>query len=464
MSESNHYRPVQERILDHAEVLKAPTDVEVQAESRRCMDCGVPFCHGETGCPLGNLIPEWNAMATVGKWSEASDRLHATNNFPEFTSRLCPAPCESACVLDLEKKPVEIKSIERRIVDRAWENGSLRAQVAARKTERKVAVVGAGPAGLACAQQLARKGYRVTVFEREPEVGGLLRYGIPDFKMEKSVIDRRIAQMQAEGVIFKTGIEIGRDLSFHSLRAAHDVVAIAIGSERPRDLLLPGRTLRGVHFAMDYLISQNRNIASPQVPLSIDACGKDVIILGGGDTGSDCLGTALRQKAKSVRQLEIQAAPPVERSSSTPWPFWPLKFRSSHAHEEGGERHWDLTTLEFKGEDGDVRALLCRDNKEGSPFELKADLVILALGFIGVSRSATTAFSDLKVDHRGRIVTDARYQTSMESVYAAGDAKRGASLIVWAIAEGRKMAAEIHHQFQQSQQSQYAGAIGDLNV
>jgi len=447
---ATEYRPVGERTLDFKEVTQTPMVSAVEGEARRCMDCGVPFCHGETGCPLGNLIPEWNALAGRGQWSEALQRLHATNNFPEFTSRLCPAPCEPACVLDLQNSPVHIKSIERQIIDHGWSENLIQPLKPEQKLDTEIAVIGSGPAGLSCAQELARKGYQVTVYEREQAFGGLLRFGIPDFKMEKSLIDRRIEQMRLEGVKFIAGVEIGRHLAFKELRKTFDAIAIAIGSERPRDLLIPGRDLTGIHLAMDYLVTQNKAIVcGGKIPPAFNAAGKRVIILGGGDTGSDCLGTALRQNAQGVSQLEIQLKPPTERSTATPWPYWPLKLRTSHAHEEGGQRHWDLTTLEFKGQNGQLTSLVCRNNQTQETVELQADMVILALGFTGISAAAMNAFDDLAIDARGRIVTNTHFQTSLAAVYAGGDAKRGASLIVWAIAEGRKMAATIDQRIKQ---------------
>jgi len=440
-------RPPAERIRDWEEVDSTPLEKFLKNQGSRCMDCGVPFCQSENGCPVDNDIPEWNNLVNQGKWQEAANRLSATNNFPEFTGRLCPAPCESACVLGINADPVNIRSLEWGIIERAFEEGWIRPQPSEQKTGKKVAIVGSGPAGLAAAQQLARQGHQVTVFEREANVGGLLRYGIPDFKISKLLIDRRLQQMQAEGVVFKTSMALGRDIFFADLKNNFDAVALATGAEKPRDLSVPGRELKGIHFAMDFLREQNRLLSGEQTSARISASDKKVIILGGGDTGSDCLGTALRQGAKQILQFEIQSQPSQKRSEQTPWPEWPLKLKTSHAHEEGGLRHWSLSTEAFLGEQGQVRKLLVKkiSQSESSAEEkifFDADLVILALGFTGTRSEDLSTISELKLNARGGIETQ-DFSTSVPGVFAAGDARRGASLIVWAIAEGRKMAQTI---------------------
>ncbi|PWU22735.1 MAG: glutamate synthase [Bdellovibrio sp.] len=439
------YRPARERVHDDQEFLIPHDAATVTTQAKRCMDCGVPFCQSPTpsGCPLGNFIPDWNRLVAAGQWAEAVERLHATNNFPEFTSRLCPAPCESACVLGLYSEPVTIKSIERAIVDFGFEQGLIRPKPPQRLTGKRVAVVGSGPAGLACAQQLARQGHSVTVFEKADRLGGLLRYGIPDFKMAKTLIDRRLNQLRGEGVNFLTGVHVGseshgREICLRDLKDKYDAVALTIGAEAARDLPIPGRNLKGIRLAMDYLTEHNRRINGELVSQPC-ARGKDVIVIGGGDTGSDCVGTALRQGAKSVLQLEIQPRPPSEQDPSTPWPYWPFILRSSHVHEEGGKRDWSIRTQEFLGdESGHVRALRVEKISSGE-LTLDADLVLLALGFTG----SGAAFPELARTPRGEIHTDERFMTSLPGVFAAGDARRGASLIVWAIAEGRELAARF---------------------
>jgi glutamate synthase (NADPH/NADH) small chain len=430
-------RPVPERLGDSREFeLTLPT-AKLREQGTRCMDCGVPFCEGTTGCPVKNRIPDWNDLVSVDRWEEAMRALHATNNFPEFTGKLCPAPCESACVLGINEDPVAIKNIELAIVERAFADGKIAPVLPRARSGKRVAVVGSGPAGLAAAQQLARAGHAVVVFEKADAIGGLLRYGIPDFKMEKAVLDRRLAQLTAEGVEFRTGQNIGKEISTADLRAQFDAVCLAVGAEKSRDLAVPGRNLPGVHFAMDYLIAQNRLVAG-KIPVGqpIDARGKVVVILGGGDTGSDCLGTALRQGAREVHQFEVLPEPSETRSPTTPWPLWPMKLRTSHAHEEGGERVWSISTTEFFGDATGVkglRAVQVRPSAKGfepipgSEIALKADLVLLALGFAGPV-----------------LTVDRAFQTGEPGVFAAGDATRGASLIVWAIAEGREMASAVH--------------------
>jgi glutamate synthase (NADPH/NADH) small chain len=447
-------RPVSERLRDWQEVYEAPKAARMATQAERCMDCGVPFCQGPTGCPLHNLIPEWNELVTQGRWHEALERLHATNNFPEFTGRLCPAPCETACTLGLHSSAVTIKTIEQTIIDMSFERGWVKPQPATQKSGRRVAVIGSGPAGLAAAQELARKGHDVTVFEKAPRIGGLLRYGIPDFKMEKSLIDRRLAQLEAEGVRFQPSTCVGTDISFEQLREEFDAICLAIGAEQPRELSIAGRDLEGVCLAMDFLSHQNCVISGDEPgPSALSAEGKNVIILGGGDTGSDCLGTALRQGAKSVQQFEIMPEPPPSRSPQTPWPYWAHMLRSSHAHEEGGTRHWSISTNSFVAKDGRVAQLVAEkvEMKDGrfnsvpdSTTTFDVDLVILAMGFTGPRLAPLLEGLGLDRDPRGNIKTGGDFMTSQKGVFAAGDARRGASLIVWAIAEGRQMATAVH--------------------
>jgi len=421
------------------------------------MDCGVPFCH--SGCPLGNLIPEWNDLVWRGEWREAARRLHATNNFPEFTGRLCPAPCEEACVLGINEPPVTIEQIECDIAERAFANGWVRPEPPAHRTGRRVAIVGSGPAGMACAQQLNRSGHDVTVFERADRIGGLLRYGIPDFKLDKSILDRRLAQLEAEGIRFRTGVEIGRDVDAAELRRSFDAIVLAVGSSRPRDLTVPGRELTGIHFAMDYLARQNREVAGDRVSPEPVARGRRVIVIGGGDTGSDCIGTALRQGAASVVNFELLPRPPSSRPPHQPWPFYPMRLRTSTSHEEGGERHFAISAVEFIGERGRVCAVRTVDVRlappaggsgppslvpvSGSERVWPADLVILAMGFLGPESDGAVAQLGLELDRRGCIHTDDHYMTSVPGVFAAGDGRRGQSLIVWAISEGRECARAV---------------------
>jgi glutamate synthase (NADPH/NADH) small chain len=450
-------RPVAERVKDWHEVYLRYADSDLAAQGARCMDCGIPFCH--QGCPLGNLIPDWNDLVYKDRWRAAIDRLHATNNFPEFTGKLCPAPCEGSCVLGINDDPVTIKSIEATIIDRAWQEGWVVPQAPEHRTWKKVAIVGSGPAGLAAADQLNRAGHSVTVFEKSDRIGGLLRYGIPEFKMEKSFLDRRLKVMEAEGVVFRPGVNVGVDVTADRLRRDYEAVLLAGGAEKPRDLPVPGRELTGIHFAMEYLTLQNRRNEGDVIADAdfISAEGKHVIIIGGGDTGADCLGTAHRQKAKSVHQLELLPMPPKERAASNPWPEWPVIFRVSSAHDEGGERLYSVNTQRFSGTpDGRVQALhavkveaVQKDGRTsfqpvaGSEFEIPADLVLLAMGFTGPEKGAL--LNDLGVDltARGNVGRDAKWMTNVPGVFTAGDMQRGQSLIVWAIAEGRSAARAI---------------------
>ncbi|MDR1824251.1 MAG: glutamate synthase subunit beta [Bifidobacteriaceae bacterium] len=445
-------RAVSQRVLDFHEVkLTAPTDeVMLHRQSGRCMDCGVPFCH--RGCPLGNLIPEWNDLVWRGDWRAASDRLHATNNFPEFTGRVCPALCEGSCVLGISQPPVTIESIEMAIVDKAFAAGWITPQVPQRITGYTVAVVGSGPAGLAAAQQLTRAGHTVAVYERADRPGGLLRYGIPDFKLGKHHLDLRLSQMQAEGTRFRTGVEVGKDIEWDDLVQRYDAVVIAIGSTVPRDLPLPGRDLDGIHFAKRYLHQANVVASGRMVANQIRAAGKRVIVIGGGDTGSDCVGTALRQGAKSVTSLEILPQPPSARPDHQPWPVYPQVFRTSTSHEEGGERLYGVTSLEFLGSDGQLTGLRVADAAqvdgrfqavEGTERELPADLIFIAMGFTGPDAGTAVGQLGLELGPRGTLVRDAGYATSQPGVFVAGDAGRGQSLVVWAIAEGRACAAAV---------------------
>jgi glutamate synthase (NADPH/NADH) small chain len=425
---------------------------KLQAQGSRCMDCGVPFCHN--GCPLGNIIPDWNDLTYRSRWQEAIRRLHATNNFPEFTGRICPAPCEAACVLGINQPPVTIKQIEKTIIETAWESGWIKPEPAAKRTTRKVAVIGSGPAGLAAAQQLCRAGHFVKVFEKSDRIGGFLRYGIPNFKLEKHIVDRRLRQMEAEGVEFVTNAHVGVNVAVKDLLHEFDAILLAGGSEHPRDLKVPGRELKGIHFAMEFLPQQNRRNEGDTVPdeEAITATGKHVVIIGGGDTGADCLGTAHRQHAASVRQFEIMPKPPDNRSPLTPWPLWPLQLRTEGAHEEGGIREWSVNTVKFTGdEQGNVKELHCVqvgpppkfESVPGREFVVQADLVLLALGFTGPVRNGLIEQLGVELDARGNIKTDENYQTSVKDVFAAGDMRRGQSLVVWAIAEGRKAAAAL---------------------
>ena len=447
-------RPVDVRIRDWKEVYEPFPAEHLHDQAARCMDCGIPFCHN--GCPLGNLIPEWNDLVYRDDWAEAIERLHATNNFPEFTGRLCPAPCEAACVLAINEDSVTIKQIEVEIIDRAFAQGWVRPQPALLRTGRSIAVVGSGPAGLAAAQQLTRAGHDVTVLERADRLGGLLRYGIPEFKMEKHVLDRRLDQMRAEGTTFRTGVDVGGDgagaLSLEQLREQYAAVLLAGGSTLGRDLPVEGRELDGIVLAMDYLVPSNRVQQGDLEQAPIDAVGKDVVIIGGGDTGADCLGTAIRQGARSLTQLEIMPRPPQQRADSTPWPTWPLIYRTSSAHEEGGERLFSVNTQRFVGANGQVTGVELVDVElvdgrfepvEGTARLLPAQLVLLAMGFTGPQRSGLLERLGVEFDGRGNVVRDDAWATSVPGVWVAGDMGRGQSLIVWAIAEGRAAAAAV---------------------
>jgi glutamate synthase (NADPH) small chain len=450
-------RPVTERVGDYRHIYYAYPVDELTRQASRCMDCGIPFCH--QGCPLGNLIPDWNDLVYRGNWRAAIERLHQTNNFPEFTGLLCPAPCEGSCVLGINKDPVTIKSIELSIVDRAFDEGWIVPRPPAARTWKKVAVIGSGPAGLAAAAQLNRAGHSVTVFEKSDRIGGLLRYGIPEFKLEKRVINRRLDLLAAEGVVFRARVNVGDDVRVHDLKREFDAVLLAGGAGQPRDLAVPGRELKGVHFAMDFLTQQNRRCEheelKDEMPV-INAAGQHVVIIGGGDTGADCLGTAHRQGAASVAQLELMPAPPPGRAPDNPWPTWPHIFRTSSAHEEGGDRVYAVETTHFAGEDGRVGELhgrrvsrVIRDERVtfepvgGSEFRMKADLVLLAMGFTGADKSRLLGDLSVRMTERGNVWRDAQWMTSVPAVFAAGDMQRGQSLIVWAIDDGRRAAAAI---------------------
>jgi glutamate synthase (NADPH) small chain len=447
------------RIKDWFEIYEPFPEEKQREQGARCMDCGVPFCH--TGCPVNNLIPDWNDLVFNNRWEAAIRRLHSTNNFPEFTGRICPAPCEAACVLGINQPPVSIKLIERSIVDRAWDEGLIRPEPPEQSTGQRVAVIGSGPAGLAAAQQLRRAGHQVTVYEKNDRIGGLLRYGIPNFKLEKHVLDRRIDQMKKEGIVFHSGAHVGVNVSVDTLTEPYDAILLCGGAEQPRDLPIPGRDLKGIHFAMEFLPQQNRrNEGDAEVTLlanmcaasSIFATGKRVVIIGGGDTGADCLGTSHRQGAARIHQFEIMPKPPDERAASTPWPLWPLQLRTESSHEEGGIRDWAINTTKFTGDaDGNVAQMHCVrvgpppkfEPQPETEFTLDVDLVLLAMGFLGPVRSGMIDQLGLALDHRGNVQTT-DFMTSRKGIFAAGDMRRGQSLVVWAISEGRKAAAAVN--------------------
>jgi glutamate synthase (NADPH/NADH) small chain len=461
--ETPHRRPPAERINDWFEVYQDFPEDKVRTQGARCMDCGLPFCH--TGCPLNNIIPDWNDLVYRDRWREAIRILHSTNNFPEFTGRICPAPCEAACVLGINEPPVAIKVIEKTIIEHAFQEGWIQPEPPLRRTGKSVAVVGSGPAGLAAAQQLNRAGHAVTVFEKSDRIGGLLRYGIPEFKMEKRVLDRRLDQMIAEGVELRTGVDVGKNITGAQLQKDFDAILLAGGAEQPRDLPVPGRELKGIHFAMEFLPQQNKACAGDHVPDQILATGKHVVIIGGGDTGADCLGTSHRQKAASVHQFEIMPMPPNDRAPHTPWPLWPLQLRVESSHEEGGVREWSMATASFTGdENGRVNKLHGVrvgpaphfEPIPGSEFTLDADLVLLAMGFTGPVKQGLLEQLGVVLDGRGNVFTDANYATSVSGIFAAGDVRRGQSLVVWAIAEGRQ-AAEGMHRYLMNAESLVAG-------
>jgi glutamate synthase (NADPH/NADH) small chain len=450
------YKPAGDRIRNYNEFVIPLPEATLRDQASRCMDCGIPFCHdvkGIKGCPVNNQIPDWNDLVYHGEWEKASENLHSTNNFPEFTGRICPAPCEASCTLNLIDNPVTIKSIECAIVDKAWQEGWLTPQAPEEKTGKSIAVIGSGPAGMAASQQLARAGHDVHLYEKNRKIGGLMRYGIPDFKMEKHHIDRRASQMEAEGVTFHTDTHVGKDVSIGEIRDHHDAVVLAGGAEKPRDLTIPGRELNGVHFAMDFLPQQNRRVGDEENDnvTPILAGGKHVVVIGGGDTGSDCIGTSIRHRALSVTQLEIMAAPPEKENKLLTWPNWPLKMRTSSSQEEGAERTFSVMTQHFEDDgNGDVKALHCIkvDDKfqpiEGSEFVLKADLVLLAMGFVSPVTEGMLADLGVELDPRQNVLADTNsYKTSADKVWTAGDMRRGQSLVVWAIREGRQAARAV---------------------
>jgi glutamate synthase (NADPH/NADH) small chain len=444
-------RPVTQRVNDWFEIYLDLPEETLRKQGARCMDCGVPFC--QTGCPVNNLIPDWNDLVYRGRWKDAVRQLHATNNFPEFTGRICPAPCEASCVLGINQPAVTIKQNEKNIVERGFQEGWIRPEPPKIRSGKKVAVVGSGPAGLAAAQQLCRAGHAVVVYEKADRIGGLLRYGIPQFKLEKHIIDRRLDQMSAEGVKFVTGAEVGKNVSVEDLRRDFDAIVLAGGAEHPRDLKIPGRELKGIHFAMEYLPQQNKRCHGDTVEPEIEilATGKRVVIIGGGDTGADCLGTCHRQKPLSVHQFEIMPKPPDERSPQTPWPLWPMQLRTEAAHEEGGIRDWSIATTKFTGEAGSVKQLHAVrvgpapkfEPLSGTEFTIEADLVLIAMGFLGPVRNGMIEQLGVVLDQRGNVATDNNDMSSVEGVFAAGDMRRGQSLVVWAISEGRKAAAAV---------------------
>ncbi len=445
------YAPASDRIRNYKEFVIPLSEEATRDQAARCMDCGIPFCHN--GCPVNNQIPDWNNLVYQSEWEEAARNLHSTNNFPEFTGRICPAPCESACTLNISDSPVTIKTIECAIVDRALANGWVKPEAFGRPTGKRVAVIGSGPAGLACAQQLARAGHAVHVYEKNAKPGGLLRYGIPDFKMEKALIDRRVRQLEGEGVTFHCNVHVGNDVQPADLVRDYDAVVLSGGAEKPRDLPIPGRDLRGVHFAMDFLPQQNRRVSHEPLHSNdpVLASGKHVVVIGGGDTGSDCIGTSIRQGALSVTQLEIMPEPPVKENKLLTWPDWPLKLRTSSSHEEGANRDFAVLTKAFEGDaEGNVAALRCvrvdgaMKEVEGSGFDMRADLVLLAMGFVSPISEGLLAGLGVGLDKRGNVVADQKsYLSSVDKVYACGDMRRGQSLVVWAIREGRQTAHAV---------------------
>lgn len=445
-------RPVTQRVNDWFEIYLDFPEEKLRTQGARCMDCGVPFC--QTGCPVNNLIPDWNDLIYRGRWKEAVRQLHATNNFPEFTGRICPAPCEASCVLGINQPPVTIKQIEKNIVERGFREGWIHPEPPKIRTGKKVAIVGSGPAGLAAAQQLCRAGHTIVVYEKSDRIGGLLRYGIPQFKLEKQILDRRLEQMSGEGVEFVTGAEVGKNIAAEDLRNEFDAILLAGGAEHPRDLNVPGRELKGIHFAMDFLTQQNRRCQGDSIDQEseITAAGKHVVIIGGGDTGADCLGTCHRQKPVSVHQFEIMPRPPEERSPLTPWPQWPLQLRTEGAHEEGGLRDWSIATTRFTGSSSNQVQQLHAvrvgppptfEPLAGAEFTMQADLVLIAMGFLGPVRNGLIEQLGVKLNSRGNVAAGQNYMSSVPGIFVAGDMRRGQSLVVWAIAEGRQAAAAV---------------------
>jgi len=444
------YKPAADRVRNYNEFVIPLSDSETKKQAARCMDCGIPFCHN--GCPVNNQIPDWNDLVYTGNWEEAASNLHSTNNFPEFTGRICPAPCEASCTLNITDEPVTIKTVECAIVDKAWQNGWIRPIISSVKTDKRIAIIGSGPAGLAAAQQLARQGHSVSVYEKNSKAGGLLRYGIPDFKMEKHHIDRRVEQMEAEGVNFHFDKNIGVDIKFAEIQEDYDAIILTGGSEKPRDLIIEGRDLDGVHFAMDFLPMQNR-IVSYEISdneRTISANGKHVVVIGGGDTGSDCIGTSFRQGALSVTQLEIMPEPPEKENKELTWPFWPLKMRTSSSQAEGAARDFSVLTESFKGTDGVLTGLNCirvDDNLKkvkNSEFEIRADLVLLAMGFVHPIYEGLLKETGVDLNDRGNVqANDIDYKTNIDNIFVAGDMRRGQSLVVWAIREGRQVAHSV---------------------
>lgn len=455
------YAPISDRVTNYQEFMLPLTEDALILQGARCMECGIPFCHN--ACPVDNIIPDWNDLVYKGDWKRAIEVLHSTNNFPEFTGRICPAPCQEACTLNLDDAPVTIKTIEHAIIERAWEEGWIKPEIAAHKTDKSVAVVGSGPSGMACAQQLARAGHGVVLFEKNNRIGGLMRYGIPDFKLDKKVIDRRMSQMATEGVVFRANTHVGVDIAADKLLEEFDAVVLTGGSEQPRDLPIPGRELDGVHFAMDFLRTNSRRVQGDEIPDEdfISAKGKNVVVIGGGDTGSDCIGTSTRHGALSVTQLEILPKPPEKENKDLTWPNWPNKLRTSSSHEEGCERMWSVTTKKFLGENGKLTGVICakvewnQDDSgnwqmsevEGSEFELKAELATLAMGFLHPVHEGMLQQLGVSLDARGNVrgTTEGSgaYKTSVDGVFAAGDMRRGQSLVVWAIREGRQCAHAV---------------------